>query len=56
MNDSAIDRHSVNRYFCGKLVDERDCINADEYNENDGGSICSECLDLKWNNNHEREI
>jgi hypothetical protein len=40
-----IDIHSVNCYFCGELKDERDCINADEYNVNDGGSICQKCLD-----------
>ena len=49
---------SINCYFCGVLQDERDCWNADEYNENivvelmayivilgfDGGSICQKCL------------
>ncbi len=35
---------SVNCYFCGVLKDEKDCIHADEYNENDGGSICHRCL------------
>ena len=35
---------SVNCYFCGVLKDEKDCIHADEYNENDGGSICQKCL------------
>lgn len=38
-----IDKHSVNCYFCGELVDERDCMPADEWNRNDGGSICSKC-------------
>ena len=41
------DKHSVGCYFCGRLVDERECIPADEYNENDGGSICPECLKIK---------
>lgn len=38
-----IDKHSVNCYFCGDLVDERDCMNADEWNGYDGGSICPKC-------------
>ena len=38
------DKHSVNCYFCGNLFDERDGANADPYNNNDGGSICPECL------------
>jgi len=46
IEDSMIDKHSVNCYFCGKLVDERDCIPADDYNENDGGSICPECMKM----------
>ena len=37
------ERHSVNCYFCGNLVDERDCLPADDYNGGDGGSICAEC-------------
>lgn len=40
---SAVDR-SVNCYFCGGEFDERDCINADDFNGGDGGSICPECL------------
>jgi hypothetical protein len=39
-----IDKHSVNCYFCGALVDERECTPADEYNNNDGGDICRDCL------------
>ncbi len=38
-----IDRHSVNCYFCGELIDERDCQPADEYNNDDGGTICPNC-------------
>jgi hypothetical protein len=38
-----IDRHSVNCYICGRLVDERDCIRADEFNGGDGGDICIDC-------------
>ena len=38
------EKHGVNCYFCGFLVDERDCTNADNYNNNDGGSICQNCL------------
>ena len=43
-----IDKHSVNCYFCGKLVDERDCQYADKYNNNDGGHICQSCLTSQW--------
>ena len=35
---------SINCYFCGLLFDGRDCWNADEYNEQDGGNICEKCL------------
>jgi len=42
-----IEKHSVNCYFCGKLVDERNCMPADEFNDNDGGDICSVCVDKK---------
>lgn len=38
------ERHSVNCYYCGALVDERECQPADVYNHGDGGSICPECL------------
>ena len=43
------EKHSVNCYFCGFLVDERECANADNYNDNDGGSICQNCLKGKYN-------
>ena len=36
---------SVNCYFCASIVDERDCIVADDYNDNDGGVICKTCVD-----------
>ena len=39
---------SVNCYFCGLLKDEKDCIHADEFNNNDGGSICHRCLTIRW--------
>jgi len=42
-----MEKHSVNCYFCGKLVDERECQSADNYNNDDGGTICNECLKLK---------
>jgi len=42
---SWLEKHSVNCYFCGKLFDERDGQNADSYNNNNGGSICPECLE-----------
>ena len=35
-----IEKHSINCYLCGDLVDERDCIPADPYNDNDGGELC----------------
>jgi hypothetical protein len=38
---------SVNCYFCADLVDERNCIPADKYNGEDGGSICRPCIALK---------
>jgi len=42
-----IEKHSVNCYFCGKLFDEREGTNADEFNGNDGGDICPKCLQEK---------
>lgn len=50
-----IDRHSVNCYFCGKLLDERDCQRADEYNSNDGGHICQQCIDERIPEQNEEE-
>ena len=44
MKNNWIDKHSVGCYFCGILFDERDGQNADDYNGNDGGSICPDCL------------
>ena len=43
MKTNWIDKHSVNCYFCGELEDERNCRNADDWNNNDGGSICEDC-------------
>jgi len=43
MNKREMDAHSVNCYDCGELVDERDCVNGDEYTH-DGGSLCPHCL------------
>ena len=40
-------KHSVNCYFCGVLFDERDGLNADDFNNNDGGTICQKCLSKK---------
>jgi len=45
-----IERHSVNCYFCGVLFDERNGQNADLYNQNDGGTICPDCLKTKGDN------
>ena len=46
---SWIVNHSINCYFCGKLFDEREGYPADEFNNNDGGTICPECLKEKKN-------
>ena len=42
-----IDRHSINCYFCGELFDERECMPADEFNNDDGGDICEGCRQAK---------
>jgi hypothetical protein len=42
-DESWIDKHSVNCYFCGTLCDERECIPADEHNDGDGGDMCPGC-------------
>lgn len=39
-----IDSHSVNCYYCENLTDERECVPADPYNGNDGGSVCQPCI------------
>jgi hypothetical protein len=41
--DAWIEKHSVNCYYCNGLVDERNCLPADDYNNNDGGDICPSC-------------
>ena len=38
-----IDR-SVDCYFCNETFDERYTINADPYNDGDGGEVCRGCL------------
>lgn len=40
---SWVEKHSVNCYFCNAVVDERECMDADKYNGNDGGDICPDC-------------
>lgn len=45
--EEQVDRHSVNCYFCGKLVDERECTPADDLNNNDGGDCCTACHKLR---------
>jgi len=37
--DRWIDRHSINCIKCGELVDERDCIHA----EDSEGEVCPKC-------------
>jgi len=49
------ERHGVNCYFCGILSDERECLNADEFNGNDGGSICPLCLKEKTDKVEEKK-
>ena len=49
MTDVDIDKHSVNCYFCGELVDERECTPADDLNEKDGGSCCQKCREKRTN-------
>lgn len=41
------DKNTVNCYFCQREVLDKDSQNADEYNGNDGGSICETCLEAK---------
>ncbi len=38
---------SVNCYFCNELSSDSECIPADEYNDNDGGSICPRCVEIE---------
>jgi len=38
-----LDKHGVNCYFCNALVDERECMPADDWNCDDGGDICPAC-------------
>jgi hypothetical protein len=51
MTERDIDKHSVNCYFCNKLVDDRECIPADEFNDGDGGEMCPECAKKRRNEN-----
>lgn len=39
IEDSWIDKHSINCIKCGELVDERNCIHA----EDGEGEICPKC-------------
>jgi len=39
-----LEKHGVNCYFCAVLFDEREGQNADDFNDNDGGTICPKCL------------
>lgn len=48
-DESWIDKHSVNCYFCGTLCDERECIPADEHNDGDGGDMCPGCQEKAQN-------
>ena len=55
MTETEILKHSVGCYFCGDLVDERECTPADDYNGEDGGSMCERCQRL-FENPRERHI
>lgn len=46
MDEQTIDRHSVNCYFCCELMDEREGFPADQYNHQDGGTICPKCKQI----------
>ena len=59
MDERTIDRHSVNCFACGKLVDERECTPGVGFE----GDICSEChtgtdekCNLSANGKHEPEF
>ena len=36
--------NTVNCYFCGKEIRDRDATSADDYNGSDGGEMCQTCL------------
>ncbi len=55
IHDRWIDRHSVDCYFCGVMVDERECIPADEYNNSDGGDMCPTCQNAGFTRNNGEE-
>ena len=55
METTWVDKHSVNCYFCGHLIDEREGQNADNWNNNDGGTICDECMVVTPLTNTEKE-
>ena len=56
MDEKTIDKHSVNCYFCSELVDERECMPADEFNGDDGGSICPSCLEDERHDQYAQSI
>ena len=43
MNQRTIERHSINCFECGELVDERECFPNPDKDE--GGEICQHCFD-----------
>jgi hypothetical protein len=47
VDDIGVEKHSINCYFCSRLANERKYTPADEWNDNDGGGICPECLEEK---------
>ena len=50
-DEGAEDEHSVNCYFCGRLFDERDGVDADTMNGGDGGTACPECAKERGDGN-----
>ena len=41
-----VDKHSVNCFDCGVLMDERECVPGDEIT-GDGGSLCEACYEKR---------
>ncbi len=40
------DANTVDCWFCGELFPDKECSNADEFNNNNGGSVCRDCRDM----------
>jgi FMN phosphatase YigB (HAD superfamily) len=44
MNEKTRDKHSVNCYHCTKEIDEREGYPADPFNNDNGGTLCYDCV------------